>query len=489
MVGYREVKKTAAHFAVYVIPPLLIFVASVYFATQKIHQTLQDIGDHYMVTYERIINGILDENRAALIAPNLCHVIQQNMRYEREVEEQQTLRDGQVICSSLSNTSALYPLTDPVDNQTIDVVPLPNSVDVSLAVINSREIDGELYHAVSLVDRDYIRARLGYLTEPNINSAVLIVNGKIAPAGATIPNSWFVYSTQSSQFGHRIVVEASSDLIRETTLYYVSLAALALIVLYIAVFLLRIQLSAERSMYAEIKLALRRNEFVLHYQPQVDAACGRTVGVEALVRWQHPTRGLIYPDVFIPVMEEFDLINELTDVVVKQAWNDWCDRHFDAPFHLGINFPPGYFASAEKQLFLVNHHHQFAKRNIVLGLEVTERQLLDGQAREGIAKLREKGLEVLIDDFGTGQTSLAVLEQTKIDVLKIDKCFVDTIGVDSVSAPVLNAIINLAKALNLTMIAEGVEYAEQADYLLSQGVNLHQGYLYSKPVPLGQLDL
>ena len=128
-------------------------------------------------------------------------------------------------------------------------------------------------------------------------------------------------------------------------------------------------------------------------------------------------------------------------------------------------------------------------RGIHLGLEITERQLIDNRAKSAIEYLRQHGLEILIDDFGTGQTSLAMLETTPIDYLKIDKCFVDSIGSQSVTAPVLDAIISMAKGLDLKLVAEGVEEQSQADYLVSRGVAIHQGYLYSKPVPFESLSL
>jgi EAL domain-containing protein (putative c-di-GMP-specific phosphodiesterase class I) len=228
---------------------------------------------------------------------------------------------------------------------------------------------------------------------------------------------------------------------------------------------------------------------VLHYQPQFNALNGKVSGVEALVRWNHPERGLVYPDVFIPILEECGLINSLTDIVVDKAISDFLEISLSTPFHLGINFPPDYFLVKGKCERLVSYAEQLKANGITLGVEITERQLLNSQAKSAISHLRSNGVEILIDDFGTGQTSLSMLESTPIDGLKIDKCFVDSIGHDSVNVPVLDAIISMAQSLNLSLIAEGVEELEQANYLKSKGVAVQQGYFYGKPMEITSLKL
>ncbi|MDF4652614.1 EAL domain-containing protein, partial [Vibrio parahaemolyticus] len=128
-----------------------------------------------------------------------------------------------------------------------------------------------------------------------------------------------------------------------------------------------------------------------------------------------------------------------------------------------------------------------SRNKVSLGVEITERQLIDSEARKCIAALRVHGIDVLIDDFGTGQTSLAFLQHMRIDYLKIDKCFVETIGIPSLSASVLKAMVHFAEELQVQLIAEGVETIAQAEHLKKMGVRYHQGYLYSKPLPYEQL--
>lgn len=225
----------------------------------------------------------------------------------------------------------------------------------------------------------------------------------------------------------------------------------------------------------------------MHYQPQVDSSTGKTFGYEALVRWPHKQKGFISPDEFVPAAEESGLVEMLTDFVLERACEDFSQFKFEQSVHLGINVPPGYLAGAHVIRKIETIHRKLKQYNVEMSIEITERQLIDGEARCHIAALRLHGIQVLIDDFGTGQTALAVLQHMKVDYLKIDKCFVDTIGIDSVNSTVLNAIVRLAEDLHVDLIAEGVETREQAAHLTMLGVNLHQGYFYAKPLPYSEV--
>ncbi|MDN3683357.1 EAL domain-containing protein [Vibrio sinaloensis] len=130
----------------------------------------------------------------------------------------------------------------------------------------------------------------------------------------------------------------------------------------------------------------------------------------------------------------------------------------------------------------------FSQIGIVLTTEITERQMLDDKGREALHRLREHGMRISIDDFGTGHTALSVIQQTEFDYLKIDKCFVDTIGVETVNSAVLNTIIELGHRLNVQMVAEGVEEEHQAQYLAKMGVHKLQGYYFAKPLSLKEIE-
>ncbi|WGV97976.1 EAL domain-containing protein [Vibrio sp. YMD68] len=479
-------------FLLYLAPTVLVTATVAVLTVISVRETVRTLGDGYAQSYSRILFNVSMENKSALVAPRNCRYQQQVLRYEREILEMQIISREGDFCSSLGGVGSLAiidieQLGDA--SPMIKLVPIPRSKDISVAVINKRSSKGKEYYAVSLINLDYLRASLGYRTESRIDSASLFIGDDVAPIGAVRESGLFVYTAKVDIPEHEIQIVASNSLIKEKIRFYFLASIPGTLMVYFGFYFFRRVFIRHQGFHNELKRALKQKEFILHYQPLVDARTGEMYGVEALVRWIHPERGLIYPDVFIPALEEFELIDLLTEVVVEKAVSDFSNCSFSNEFHLGINFPPGYFLSNEHREYLIEQAQTLKDRGIRLGLEITERQLLDRQAKSVIEHLRKFGLDVLIDDFGTGQTSLAMLETTAIDYLKIDKCFVDTIGFDSVNAPVLDAIISMAQALNLNLIAEGVEDKGQALYLLEKGVVYHQGYLYSKPVAFDELNL
>lgn len=245
----------------------------------------------------------------------------------------------------------------------------------------------------------------------------------------------------------------------------------------------------QSSLPALIKAGLRNGEFHLLYQPIVDLRDGCWVGAEALLRWRRITGELVSPDIFIPVAEKSDLMGKMTLRVlelVERAAPALCAK--DKDFFISINFSAQDFSNPqllEKTRALIANS-SLAPHNF--HIEATERVFLDPKAAQaGISALRTMGVEVAIDDFGTGFSGLAYLTDVRIDCLKIDKCFVQTIGKESVTSSVVGHIIELAKSLDMSMIAEGVETTEQAQYLQQHGVRMAQGWLYGKPMPLLEL--
>lgn len=241
------------------------------------------------------------------------------------------------------------------------------------------------------------------------------------------------------------------------------------------------------AMENSLRLALERNEFVLHFQPQVDARHGRIVGVEALLRWQHPDIGLVSPLEFIPLLEETGLIIPVGEWVLHTACEQlglW-QRSGWNHLRMAVNLSSIQFGSPDLLRVITKILDAKQFRADRLELEITESILMrgDGATAAMLESLNEMGVRLGLDDFGTGYSSLSYLRRFPIDTLKIDRSFVRNIPADAEDSAITHAIIVMGQSLELELIAEGVETKIQADYLQSLGCHLMQGYLFSRPLP------
>ncbi|WAW95791.1 EAL domain-containing protein [Xanthomonas citri pv. malvacearum] len=236
---------------------------------------------------------------------------------------------------------------------------------------------------------------------------------------------------------------------------------------------------------ARLGIAVQRGEFIVHYQPIIALDSGACVGAEALVRWQQPDGVLVPPDAFIPLAEQSGLILPITDLVVAEVLRELGPTlAADPALHVAINVSADDIKSDRVQGVLAQALRGTGVDSGQLWVEATERSLMDiDAARTTITHLRGAGHTVSIDDFGTGYSSLQYLQGLPLDALKIDKSFVDTIGTHSATSAVTAHIIEMAKTLRLRTIAEGVERQEQLDYLRAHGVDLAQGWLFSRALP------
>ncbi|HGW3453755.1 EAL domain-containing protein [Klebsiella quasipneumoniae] len=233
----------------------------------------------------------------------------------------------------------------------------------------------------------------------------------------------------------------------------------------------------------EISLGISAREFALWCQPLQDARSGRCCGVEILLRWNNPRRGAISPEVFIPIAEGDNLIIPLTRYVIAETARRLDVFPSDRQFHIAINVAARHFANG---LLLHDLHNYWFSMNPVqqLVVELTERDVLQDGDQHMAEDLHLKGVQLAIDDFGTGNSSLSWLEKLRPDVLKIDRSFTSSVGIDSVNATVTDIIISLANRLNIITVAEGVETLEQESYLRNHGVDVLQGFYYARPMPV-----
>jgi EAL domain-containing protein (putative c-di-GMP-specific phosphodiesterase class I) len=237
---------------------------------------------------------------------------------------------------------------------------------------------------------------------------------------------------------------------------------------------------------AALRRAAERGELLLHYQPQLDLSTGALTGLEALVRWQHPELGMVSPGEFIPLAEVNGQILDIGAWVLREAVTQlkaWMDAGM-APTVVAVNLSAVQFRDPQLPELVRSALQLSGLPPHCLELELTE-SVATGQPAAAIAmmqRLHDLGVRLSIDDFGTGYSSLNYLKRFPIHTLKIDQSFVRDISTDEDDRAIVQAIVQLAKALSLTTIAEGVETLEQARFLQHQGCDVVQGFLYSRPL-------
>jgi EAL domain-containing protein (putative c-di-GMP-specific phosphodiesterase class I) len=245
-------------------------------------------------------------------------------------------------------------------------------------------------------------------------------------------------------------------------------------------------------MESQLALAVERNEFLLHFQPQVRATDGVFAGVEALIRWNHPERGLLWPDAFIPLAEQRRLMLPIGQWVLRAAAR--CAKRWRA---MGLAEVPMAVNLSSMQFHASNFLEvieQVLREEKIPGawleLELTERMLMDdvGSVRQVLHQLKAMGIRISVDDFGTGYSSLAHLKDLPIDRMKIDRSFVNGLPQERGSAAIARAVVQMAKGLGISVIAEGVETPAQRRFLADEGCDELQGDLISPPLSAAGLE-
>ncbi|MEJ2554404.1 MAG: EAL domain-containing protein, partial [Gammaproteobacteria bacterium] len=242
---------------------------------------------------------------------------------------------------------------------------------------------------------------------------------------------------------------------------------------------------------SQLKQGLRKQEFQLHFQPKISLSDGRSSGVEALIRWNHPKHGVLLPDSFIPLAEKMNIINDVSDwVLIKalQQFMQWRTLGIDAP--VAINVPASSFQDPQ---FLKNIRTALDVAEAPpesIELEITENTLMSNIDRctETLKNLSRMGIKIAIDDFGTGYSSLSYLKRLPIDHIKIDRSFVQDMNRDDSDAAIVRSVIDLGHNLGIKVIAEGVEHQDSLALLRNLGCDAAQGYHIGRPMPAPQVD-
>ena len=244
----------------------------------------------------------------------------------------------------------------------------------------------------------------------------------------------------------------------------------------------------------ELRYALDRDELVLHYQPVVSLRSGEITGLEALVRWQHPKRGLLDPAEFVSIAEDSGLIEPIGRWVQERACRqilDWHEQRPDArPFDVAVNLSARQVAHRDLPATIAEIIARTGLDPVHLRLEITESVLVEESATAiaSLEALNEIGVRLVLDDFGTGYSSLAYLNRFPFHALKIDRSFVDALGIEQERTAIVEAIIGMARALSLEVIAEGVENEAQLAELRRLGCDYAQGHLFHAAMPAGDVS-
>jgi diguanylate cyclase len=243
---------------------------------------------------------------------------------------------------------------------------------------------------------------------------------------------------------------------------------------------------------SDLRRAIERDQLEVFYQPQIHLTQGKLVGVEALLRWTHPTRGNIPPGVFIEIAEQSGLILQLGRLVMRRVCRDvahWWAQGFPT-FRAAVNVSGRQFTQSNIVSEVEACLQVYNLPGEALCLEITETTMAQNveHSKELVQKIHARGMHLSLDDFGTGYSSLAYLRRFAVDEIKIDKGFIAGVGRDPVDEALVRATIDMAHALGLTVVAEGLETREQFDFLRKAGCDIGQGFLFSKPLSVEGMD-
>lgn len=237
--------------------------------------------------------------------------------------------------------------------------------------------------------------------------------------------------------------------------------------------------------------ALHQAELMVHYQPQIEIDTGRIVGMEALIRWYDKEEGAIPPDTFIPFAEKNGLIEPIGDFVLDSVLTqqqEWLRKGYQA-VPISVNISPVQLQRAGFAQKIKQRIHAYNLKPELIQLEITENALMNIKtAIQSLWELKRYGIRLSIDDFGTGYSSLSYLKDLPFDILKIDRAFVRDIEMAETNMIITTTIIDLARALGMSVVAEGVEKADQAAILLKSKCRVAQGFLYSPAIPAASIE-
>lgn len=396
-------------------------------------------------------------------------------------------------CTSWGMIDQYVPLTSP------DII-TPEGIEIALKVyplVSQKRPVMALFYKNHNVLIDPYRF-VDVITEPDIKIALALTSGHIIstlhqPDPAILeqilkeknPSDYLVYVNKKDNVTV-IAMEPRSHIFVKLTREFIILLPFGLLMIISFVTIVIWASRRRLSLLGELKVAVKKQDFLVYYQPLINLQTGECIGAEALIRWQLADGSWQRPDTFIPLAEQHGLIAPITDYVITTVMRDLKSLlNVDRQLHIAVNVAAEDFKTGRILEIVEATRKNSGIEPQQIWLEATERSFMDVKAvQKTILRARELGYPVIIDDFGTGYSSLAYLQGLPLSALKIDKSFIESIGTRSATSHVTYHIIKMAKALQLKLVAEGIENQVQEDYLRKHEVEYAQGWLYAKAMPL-----
>ncbi|MBD8126439.1 cyclic di-GMP phosphodiesterase [Pantoea agglomerans] len=475
------------------------------FAALSLHQTWQK--------RERQHQQLLENNRTALqqtlsslinstLSPLLpfthtaCNTINRELTsraaFAGNLRAILLVKEGNAFCSSATGSfnlplNVIAPLSDisrDIDLQLMPGTPLqPNKPALALWIKNPGSLQSGVFATLNITLAPYQLLASGH---PEITGMALV-------AQRSALTSWQSVVMQNKNLPTPLHRQALTGYPLQFVLYgstltfsdYQNILLSGLLLSLLVSGACWLLLSVYQRPGKELIRGMKRGEFHVEYQPLVTSHDGQPYGMEALLRWTHPTKGPIPPDVFIHYAEAQNLIIPLTRHLFQLVSRDAHLLCHTIPRHacLSLNISPLHLADSGFRQDVLRWLDTMPADHFTYVFEITERAMVrDENVGELFDWLHQQQIHIAIDDFGTGHSALIYLERYDFDYLKIDRGFVQSIGTDSLTSPVLDTVLQLAKKLNLKSVAEGVETGEQAAWLINRGVTHLQGYIFSRPL-------
>ncbi|MVT80548.1 cyclic di-GMP phosphodiesterase [Pantoea agglomerans] len=477
---------------------LLFAALSLHQTWQKRERQHQQLLENSRTALQQTLSSLINSTLSPLLpfTHTACNTINRELTsraaFAGNLRAILLVKEGNAFCSSATGSfnlplNVIAPLSDisrDIDLQLMPGTPLqPNKPALALWIKNPSSVQSGVFATLNITLAPYQLLASGH---PEITGMALV-------AQRSALTSWQSVVMQNKNLPTPLHRQALTGYPLQFVLYGSTLAFSDYQNILLSGLLLSLLVSGAcwllLSVYQrpgkELIRGMKRGEFHVEYQPLVTSHDGQPYGMEALLRWTHPTKGPIPPDVFIHYAEAQNLIIPLTRHLFQLVSRDAHLLCHTIPRHacLSLNISPLHLADSGFRQDVLRWLDTMPANHFTYVFEITERAMVrDENVGELFDWLHQQQIHIAIDDFGTGHSALIYLERYDFDYLKIDRGFVQSIGTDSLTSPVLDTVLQLAKKLNLKSVAEGVETGEQAAWLINRGVTHLQGYIFSRPL-------